>query len=96
MESVLLNFRQKFLSALNSLSNWLSKSPEKKTSSTRQNQPSQRKKTTNAVYKNLKDDKISSKNYSHKGSSYKGKGNVNTDAAVFNKLRKDEPRGGVH
>jgi hypothetical protein len=34
--------------------------------------------------------------YSHKGSGYKGKGNVNTDTAVFNKPRKDIPSGKKH
>lgn len=34
--------------------------------------------------------------YSHKGSGYKGKGNVNTDAATFNRLRKEEHRGKQH
>lgn len=94
MESVLLNFRQKFLSALNSLSNWLSKSPEKTFS--KKNTQTQKKKPKNAVYKNLKNDKIDSKDYSYKGSGYKGKGNINKDTATFNKLRKDEPRGRVH
>lgn len=34
--------------------------------------------------------------YSHKGSGYKGKGNINTDSSVFNKPRKDIPTGKQH
>lgn len=34
--------------------------------------------------------------YGHKGSGYKGKGNVNTDAATFNRLRREEHRGKQH
>jgi hypothetical protein len=32
----------------------------------------------------------------HKGSSYKGKGSINTDATIFNRLRKDRPYGKQH
>lgn len=31
--------------------------------------------------------------YSHKGSSYKGKGKINTDSATYNRARKDIPVG---
>jgi hypothetical protein len=37
--------------------------------------------------------KIQKEIYQHKGSGFKGKGGVNTDAALFNRARKDIPRG---
>lgn len=32
----------------------------------------------------------------YKGSAYKGKGSINTDAATFNRLRKERPKGRSH
>jgi hypothetical protein len=34
--------------------------------------------------------------YEHTGSSYKGKGKVNTDSATYNRARKDIPVGREH
>ncbi len=55
-------------------------------------QEPEKKKNKIPVEKNQKLNDV----YSHIGSGHKGKGSINTDSSVFNRPRKDIPRGRDH
>jgi hypothetical protein len=86
--TVLNNVRKLFMDALNAMAifikkNGLNTKREKKNIST----PSI----------DYKDEVVRKKDVlGHKGSAYKGKGSINTDAAIFNHPRKEEPHGRQH
>ena len=92
--NILENIRARFLTALQSIDNFLNKEPEQKKPvdklDTKTETPNKQIYSKNPNRGNKKEV------YGHKGSGYKGKGNVNTDAATFNHPRKEEPRGKVH
>lgn len=48
------------------------------------------------LQKSSHDQKMKKEVYGHKGSAYKGKGNVNTDTETFNHPRKEVPHGRQH
>lgn len=92
--NILENIRARFLTALQSIDNFLNKEPEQKKPvgklDTKTETPHKQVYSKNQKQGNKKEI------YGHKGSGYKGKGNVNTDAATFNHPRKEEPHGKVH
>ena len=63
-----------------------------KTSPTQREPLWKKKKESPKTERNL----VAKQVYGHKGSSYKGKGNINTDAATFNHPRKDVSQGRRH
>lgn len=90
--NVLDNVRSRFLRALGAIGRFLNQLPEREfKSKAKQERPVSVKKnipkTRKGSFKEV---------YAHKGSGYKGKGNVNTDTTTFNRLRKDEPHGRYH
>lgn len=57
------------------------------------NQPLWKKKSDSPQPERIR---VAKEVYGHKGSSYKGKGKINTDAATFNHPRKDVSHGRNH
>lgn len=84
--AVMNDLKDVFLKALNRLGNFINKNPELEGNVQKQGPVKdkvsrvQPKKAKKPIQKDV---------YGHKGSGYKGKGNVNTDAAIFNHPRKD-------
>lgn len=91
--NILENIRSRFLTALQSIENFLDKEPEQKKPVKKSDTKVE---TPKRVYSKKHNQGNQKEVYGHKGSGYKGKGKVNTDAATFNHRRKDEPHGRVH
>lgn len=85
--TVLDNLRKRFMDALNSMVIFLKNNFEK----------DRFKKTISSSPLDYKDELVRKKDVlGYKGSAYKGKGRINTDAAIFNRPRKEEPHGRQH
>ncbi len=86
--TVLDNVRKRFMDALNSMVVFFKKNNFKK------------KRDKNIISSSpldYSDELVRKKDVlGHKGSAYKGKGSINTDAAIFNRPRKEGPHGRQH
>ena len=92
------NVLSRIISTLEAIGKIINETPtaqEKKDikSSPIQNQPLWKKKNDSLKPKKIR---VAKEVYGHKGSGYKGKGNINTDAATFNHPRKDVSHGRNH
>lgn len=82
------NVRKKFMEALNAIGFFLQTDHVKKTKVKKHP-----KKTAPAFPHEKRDEKLPQDDLDFKGSGYMGKGHINTDAAIFNRPRKEVPRG---
>jgi hypothetical protein len=83
--TILDNVRTRFINILSSIGNYLSREVTEK-----------RQKYFPQLHTKFVKQHPPKQIYGHKGSGYKGKGSINTDAATFNQPRKDVGAGRSH